>query len=199
MQQSRENRQTRPRSSRASSFRDATSIRSRSKSSDYVFGSAAPAIEPETRPWIDPKTKRGNRQVRENKKQNRRAFKVIHSPKAAPKDVSAQLPSVARAFSLAIILFAIVGVISITLSSMAVGMSVQQQNLQTQISQAREEGKALEVQYGALSNPTQVKEKAGALGMAAASDSLQIDLGDDCVKKDSDGKILLATTINSIN
>ena len=159
----------------------------------YVFGSAAPAIEPD----FSPKKKQGTDDLSSKKK--KRSFKVISFGKPKEATQPSLLSSGVKLFCSLVIMFAIVGVISITFSSMSVALSVEQQSLQSQISQAREDGKALEVQYGTLSTPSHVKEKAYALGMTTAKDSLQINLNDSNVKVDEEGNLSLASTINAIS
>lgn len=161
-----------------------------SYSSSYFYGNAAPAILPEFEP--------------EKKKTRKRSEEVESrsTPKQDTKQKQRRATSpktrVVATFASFVLLFGAIGFINITLTSMAVASSAQSQTLSTEIYQQREDGKALEVEYGILSNPATVKEKAIALGMESPSNVIQINLGKDSVLTKDDGTIALSSTLKEV-
>ncbi len=159
-------------------------------SSSYFYGNAAPAIFPEFEP--------------EKKKTRKRSEEVEFrsTPKQDKKQKQQRATSpktrVVATFASFVLLFGAIGFINITLTSMAVASSAQSQTLSTEIYQQREDGKALEVEYGILSNPATVKEKAIALGMESPSNVIQINLGKDSVLTKDDGTIALSSTLKEV-
>lgn len=89
----------------------------------------------------------------------------------------------------------LVGVINITFNGATQSLAQEADALQTSIENARESGKASEVQLGALSNPTIIKEKAEKMGMKAAVNPITINLNDDIVVVDANGNISLADSL----
>ena len=73
--------------------------------------------------------------------------------------------------------------------------SVQSQQLESQISDARASGNNLEVQQSSLSNPTRVKAEASRLKMAAPESVGIIDLGTDVVATDEAGNLSLSKSV----
>ena len=152
----------------------------------YVYGNVAPAIEP--------KVKKTNRKT-ENKAVK---FKPVTSTKTETKVAHSQVHGVVKLFVACMSVFAVIGFLNITFTSMAVAASTQAEAISSQISAEREVGKAMEVEYGTLSNPATIKEKAIALGMEVPSDVMQINLKKDSVVMKDDGSIALSSTLKAV-
>lgn len=186
---------TQTRSSRSSSFDSFGNPRERgfvaSSSArafaPYVSGSAAPALDPLPR----------TRTRREEKQTPKIEVHPGGNPRIKTKAAPSAIPAAIQVFAAAILLFALIGFINITFTSAALASATEQDAVKTEISNAREEGKALEVELGSLSNPTSIKEKAAELGMAPATDVLQINLEEDIVKTDADGNLALAGSLKA--
>ena len=176
--------------SRVPNGRSSVSNARPSYSSPYFYGNAAPAILPE----FEPEKKRSTRRDRAvefdlpQKKEVKQQSQKATSPKVR----------IVATFASFVLLFGAIGFVNITLTTMAVASSTQSQSLATEIYQERENGKALEVEYGILSNPATVKEKALALGMESPTNVIQINLGKDAVLTKDDGTIALSSTLKEI-
>ena len=156
----------------------------------YVYGNAAPALLPE----FQPKKKRQTRRTSETGKSS--------IPKQVSREKNETRSSFKRrvvaTFASFVLLFGAIGFVNITLTSMTVASSTQAQSLSTQITQERENGKSLEVEYGLLSNPATVKEKALAIGMESPTNVIQISLSQDSVLTKDDGSIALSSTLKAV-
>ena len=160
------------------------------QSQGYVYGNAAPALLPEFQPEKKRQTRRTSetstssisKQISREKNETRSSFKR----------------RVVVTFASFVLLFGAIGFVNITLTSMTVASSTQAQSLSTQISQERENGKSLEVEYGLLSNPATVKEKALAIGMESPTNVIQISLAQDSVLTKDDGSIALSSTLKAV-
>lgn len=149
-------------------------------------GNAAPVLAP----VIEPKRKADKKQVVTKK------FEI--SKKAQTKPEPSLTKTAVKLFVSCVFVFAIVGFLNITFISMAVAASTQAEAITEQISDEREAGKVMEVEYGTLSNPTSIKEKAAALDMEAPTDVIQINLKDDSVITKEDGTIALCSTLKAV-
>ena len=148
-------------------------------------GNAAPVLAPE----IEPKKKQRKKQVVAN---NVKPEKHTHAKTAAtPVVVGVKL------FVSCVFIFATIGFLNITFTSMAVASATQAEAITEQISAEREAGKAMEVEYGTLSNPATVKEKAAALGMETPAEVMQINMKADPVLTKEDGSIALCSTLKA--
>lgn len=176
------------RNSRSASFDSFGNPRTRSYSAPYISGSAAPALEPEL-----PRTRTRTAPARAPKIETKQGGKTRVQTKA----ITLEIPIFVRVFACAVLLFAIIGFVNITFTSAALASATQQEAINAQISEARETGKTLEVELGTLSNPTSIKDKAKALGMGVATETIQINLAEDIVKTDADGNITLAGSLKA--
>ena len=163
-----------------------SSAASRSTSS-YVLGNAAPALQPEFEPSRNVEKKKWFYKKEETKTE--------FMPKIDASPV--QAVNFVRLFVACVFVFAVVGFVNITLTSISVASATQAETISAQISQAREKGNALEVEYGTLSNPASIKEKATALGMEMPSDVLKINLAADPVLTKDDGTIALCASLKA--
>lgn len=152
---------------------------------DYVVGSAAPAIKEQ------PARKERHRRVAN-------PFEVFRGG-ADPRQKAARstMPNVLKAFVYVVVIFAMIGFVDICLTSAAIVSTAEAESLNSQITQAREEGKAMEVSYGALNNPTSLKDKATKLGMTTSAETIQLNIADDMVVTKSDGSIALASSLKA--
>ena len=150
-------------------------------------GNAAPVLAPSLE--SDVKARRLKKQVVSKS--------VSPSKKSQAKVAVSPVTTAVKLFVACVFVFAAIGFLNITFTSMAVASATQAEAISTQISEEREAGKAMEVEYGTLSNPTTVKEKAAALGMETASEVMQINMAADPVQTKADGTIALCSTLKA--
>ena len=152
---------------------------------DYIVGSAAPAIKEQ------PARKERQRRVAN-------PFEVFRGG-AQPRQSTATstMPIALKAFIYCVVIFFVIGFVNISLTSGAIVSTAEAESLNSQITQAREEGKVMEVDYGALNNPTSLKDKASKLGMVTATETLQLNIAEDTVVTKSDGSIALASSLKA--
>lgn len=152
----------------------------------YVSGSAAPALEPN---W------------REKTREKSRSTKIEYTPGGATrvqtKAAPLTLPIAIKMVAMAVLLFALVGFVNITFTSLALASSTQENAISEEVSKAREEGRSLEAELGSLSTPSSIKEKASDLGMAPATETIQVNLEEDIVKIDENGNLELAKSLKA--
>lgn len=101
----------------------------------------------------------------------------------------------AKAAAVILVAVALLCCARIALASAAVSTSLQAQQLENQIDEARSTGSNLEVKQSTLSNPTRVKGEAGRLNMAAPESVGVIDLGVDVVAYDAAGNLSLSKSV----
>ena len=148
-------------------------------------GNAVPALQPE----IEPKRRSNKKQVVTNT--------VEPSKHTREKKAVSPVATGVKLFVSCVFVFAVIGFLNITFTSMAVASATQAEAITQQISQEREAGKVMEVEYGTLSNPSSIKEKAAALGMGTPAEVLQINVADDGVVTKEDGTIALCSTLKA--
>lgn len=98
----------------------------------------------------------------------------------------------------AILAFAVIGVLRITLSSATVALALETKQIDAQIEDARDVGSALEVEQSSLSNPTRIKQEAASIGMAAPASTTFMDLSGDVVATDGQGNLSLSASIETM-
>lgn len=103
----------------------------------------------------------------------------------------------ARVLVVLIVAFAAIGWVRISLASATVATALEANEIESQISDARDRGAQLEVTQSSLANPTRVKRDALALGMRNASASSFIDISGDIVVKDDAGRLSLSGTVDA--
>lgn len=108
---------------------------------------------------------------------------------------SSQLIALAKAISVVLVAFAVVCCVRVALSAATVSTAMETQELNQQISQAREQGNALEVSYSTLANPSNVKMTAAELKMVTPENVEYIDLGVDVVATDEAGNLSLTQSL----
>ena len=173
----------------SSSYGSVSRIRENTKNNStktYVWGSVAPKIAPEfeTLPKEVPQSKQPH----------------VYFPSKPTKNTATKpnfkwAKQGVKAFVACVLLFGTIGFVNITFTSLAIASSAHSQEVSTQIQDAREVGKSLEVEYGVLSNHENVKNKALELGMESPSNVIQINLEKDAVVTKDDGTISLTSTI----
>lgn len=104
----------------------------------------------------------------------------------------------ARVLIVGIVIFALIGVVRITLSSAAVACALETRELDRSISAARDAGSDLEVAQSTLSNPTRIKAEATELGMATPNDLTFFDMSGDVVVCDKAGNLLLSESVGAV-
>lgn len=102
---------------------------------------------------------------------------------------------IAKVVLAALVVFALLGVVRITLSSAAAMTSIESNELSNQIEAARTEGNQLEVAQSTLSNPARIKSQAEAMGMAAPTETVVLDLSGDVVVTDDAGSLSLSGSV----
>ncbi len=93
-----------------------------------------------------------------------------------------------------LVVFALVGIARITLSSTTVAVALEAKDLNSKIDVARDEGSLLEVTRSSLANPSRVKQEATAIGMAVPESSKFMDMSGDIVVLDETGNLSLTGT-----
>ena len=116
-------------------------------------------------------------------------------PANAPAVLPSSVVALARIIVAVLIVFACVGLARVFLSSATVTSSVQAQELSSQIDSARAQGNQLGVTQSSLSNPARIKTEATAMGMAAPAETAVIDLEQDVVATDEQGRLSLSKTL----
>lgn len=104
----------------------------------------------------------------------------------------------ARILIVGILIFALIGVVRITLSSAAVACALEAKEISSSISEAREVGSDLEVVQSTLSNPTRIKAEAASIGMSAPAELEFFDLSGDVVVCDDAGNLLLSGSVDAV-
>lgn len=115
--------------------------------------------------------------------------------KAQEQGVSPQVIFLAKIAVVALVAFALVCCVRVALSAATVSTAMQSQELNQQISEAREQGNALEVTQSALSNPAYVKAAAAEMGMTAPQTTEYLALGVDVVATDEAGNLSLTQSL----
>ena len=114
---------------------------------------------------------------------------------AAPQPSAHPAVLIAKVVLAALVVFALLGVVRITLSSAAAMTSIESNELSNQIEAARTEGNQLEVAQSTLSNPARIKSQAEAMGMAAPTETVVLDLSGDVVVTDDAGSLSLSGSV----
>lgn len=99
----------------------------------------------------------------------------------------------------AILVFAVIGVVRITLSSATVAVALEAKQIDAQIDDARDVGSALEVEQSSLSNPTRIKQEAAAIGMSTPATTTFMDLSGDVVVTDESGALSLTGSLEAVS
>lgn len=102
----------------------------------------------------------------------------------------------AKAVAVVLVVIALVGFARIGLSAATVTTSMQAQQLENQIDQARSTGADLEVNQSLLASPTRVKQQAEALKMSEPESVGTIELGRDVVVTDAEGNLSLSESVS---
>ncbi len=113
-------------------------------------------------------------------------------PHTGTQAAPSNLVVLAKAVAIVLVVAAMLCCLRVAVGSATVAQSVQTQQLESQITKARAAGNNLEVRQSALSNPTNVKNEATKLKMAAPGTVGTIDLGTDVVATDAAGNLSLS-------
>lgn len=97
-----------------------------------------------------------------------------------------------------IVIFALIGVVRISLSSATVALAIEAKTIDSQIEDARDSGSALEVEQSSLSNPTRIKDEAQAIGMSVPNQITYMDLSGDIVVMDKQGNLSLSKSVDEL-
>lgn len=199
--------------SQRSSVASARSSWGNPRNSSYVFGSAAPSLKEDKRSndrysrranasfaAAEPALKESPSRNRETQQKKRSVFQIFSGGARKPQVLARPktMPFAFKVFACCTFLFAFIGVVNVTLSSAAVVSTQEAEKLSSQITEAREQGKSLEVEYGTLNNPTTLKDKATKLGMATPTEVIQLNITEDNCVLNSDGSIALASSLKAV-
>lgn len=148
----------------------------RASRSGYLYGSAAPAVAPET------------------------DFEVIPGRRSSSDVVTlpASVMTAAKLIVAAACIVAALCCVRVGLSAASVTSSIAADDLSSQIEDARSYASDLEVQQSRLSNSTHIRVEAADLGMAAPASTEAVVLGPDIVATDATGALSLAGSIAAI-
>lgn len=141
----------------------------------YIGGTAAPA-----------RTRTGGVRVHRNKT----------AVQAEPIAVSqTMVAACAIVLTVVVTLFAL---LHVTLDNAAVTLSLNAQQISTQISDAKHEATNLQVQASSLANPQRIKTAAAELGMSSASNATVIYLSKDIVSTNAAGNLSLSQSMRVV-
>lgn len=115
--------------------------------------------------------------------------------RAQEQGVSTRSLTLVKIAIAALVAFSLVCFARVAFSAATVSTEMESQQISQQISQAREQGNALEVSYSALANPSQVKLAAAGMGMVAPETTEYLDLGVDVVATDEAGNLSLTQSL----
>lgn len=104
----------------------------------------------------------------------------------------------ARVLVVLIVAFALIGCVRISLASATVAAAMEANEIDDQISDARDRGAQLEVTQSSLANPTRVKRDALASGMRSPASASFIDISGDVVARDENGRLSLSGTVSAV-
>lgn len=115
-------------------------------------------------------------------------------PRTDIQTIPSTLVTLTKAVAVILVVVALLGFTRIAIASATVTTSIQSQQLTNQIDDARSSASDLEVAQSRLSNPSNVKNEATRLKMAAPESVSTINLGADVVATDATGKLSLSQT-----
>lgn len=129
----------------------------------------------------------------------RRPFEVIPGGRkdSQTESASSTVMLFAKIVIAVIIVFAMIGVVRITLSSATVALALETNQIDKAIDQVRDVSSSLEVDQSKLSNPTRIKSEADRLEMITPASTTFIDISDDVVKTDSTGALSLSASVRT--
>ncbi len=96
------------------------------------------------------------------------------------------------------LVFAFVGFVRISLSAATVAEAIEAREVSSLLETSRSSINELEVEQGALSNPTRIKAEAALLGMASPDSSVVLDLSGDVVVTDAQGNLSLSGSLEAL-
>ncbi len=130
--------------------------------------------------------------ARRDQRSTRADINVVPGRKAESRTLSSSVIFLAKTVAVVFVVLALLGCARIALSSATVTTALETRELNSQIDTVRSEGSKLEVAQSALSNPTRIKDAAGALGMYAPAYVANIDISGDVVVVDTAGRLSLS-------
>lgn len=116
--------------------------------------------------------------------------------RAQTPSLSSYTISLVKVVAVALVAVTLIAFVRIGLSAAATSASIQANELSMQIDEARSLGASLEVSQSVLSNPTEVKERAKALGMSNPETTTTINLDADVVVTDNKGALSLSESVS---
>ena len=135
--------------------------------------------------------------ARRYEKQPDQLFRVVPggAPQEQPQTISSTVAKAVRILAVVIVVFAVLGVVRISLGSATIAAALEYQDISSAIEEARVEGSALEVEKSTLSNPGRIKAEANSIGMKAPATTAFLDLSGDIVVTDEAGNLSLSGTV----
>lgn len=116
----------------------------------------------------------------------------------ATTELSPQIVFIAKAFMIALAVFALVACVRIGLASATVTTTIQTEEINAQVNDIRSGSASLEVTESTLANPATMKLMAtGQLGMSAPAEIATVTLGPDVVAYDEKGNLSLARSLGA--
>lgn len=112
------------------------------------------------------------------------------------ESISPRVIAAAKVFMVALAVMAIVACVRIGMAAATVNTMIESQTISSQTDSLRSNSSNLEVKESTLSNPSYVKNVASTqLGMAAASETDTLVLGEDVVSVDDSGNLSLSQSL----
>ncbi len=137
------------------------------------------------------------RKLKQEQQAPRRGIEVMPGGAREERPASSGAILFARVLVVLIVAFALIGWVRISLASATVATALEANEIDHQISEARDAGAQLEVAQSSLANPARVKRDALAIGMRSPASSSFIDISGDIVVTDAEGRLSLSGTVNA--
>ena len=123
--------------------------------------------------------------------------RVVRASRQEP-GVSASLVATLRFAAVALVLFAVVGCVSICLRSATVTTAMATEHLTEQVSAMQAYAASLEVEESSLANPSYMRSVAvSQLGMVPATQTSTLEVERDVVCYDQDGNLSLSGSLSA--
>lgn len=139
-------------------------------------------------------TRRSSERTRREGRPDVRVVRGTRS-QSAPSD---RLVVVAKMVFFCVVVFALIGFVRVTISSVSYGVASQTSELRSQITAMESESSTLSIQKSLVASPSNLRNEATSLGMSPAENTETIKLADDVVKLDAAGKLSLASSLAAV-
>ena len=160
---------------------------------------AAPALAPAERSARGSRTQTtpSRRESERTRRSRQRQVRVVPGKRQAAQ-VSPGVSFLAKFALFALVVFAVVGILRIGITSASYGVATQTSELRSQINEMEAESSSLSIQKSLVATPSNLRNEATSLGMSASSESETITLSEDVVKLDAKGNLSLSSSLAAV-